>query len=247
MTATRALHLLQALGTNDFRLVRRQTLLFFMLAYPLAWALALRWGAQPFTNWLRPTFDLEPYYALMASGFLLLMPPLIFGFVIGFLLLDERDDRMLSALQVTPLPLTGYLAYRCLAPIVLGIVMIRIIVPLANMVQISFLALTAIAVVAAIEGAAAALFVAVAANNKVEGFALVKALWALPMAAMVAYFVESKWQLAFGVVPMYWPSKAFWIAVEGGEGFWAYLVVGLLVHLGLLWLCVRRFQRLVLT
>ena len=244
MTATRAL---QALGSNDFRLVRRQSLLFFMLAYPLAWGLALRWGAQPFTNWLRPTFDLEPYYPLLASGFLLLMPPLIFGFVIGFLLLDERDDRTLSALQVTPLPLTGYLAYRCLAPIVLGIVMICIIVPMANMVQISFIALTAIAVVAAIEGAAVALFVAVAANNKVEGFALVKALGALPMAAMLAYFVESNWQLAFGVVPMYWPYKAFWIAVEGGEGFWAYLVVGLLVHLGLLWWCVRRFQRLVLT
>ena len=246
-SGSRALYLLKTLLSNDLRLGRRQFLLYFMLAYPLVWALVLRWGLSPFTEWLRPTFDLEPYYALIASGFLLLGPPLVFGFVIGFLLLDERDDRTLSAMQVTPLPFAGYLAYRCLVPVVLGIVMIWIIVPLADMVEISFLALTATAVVAALEGAAAALFVAVAAGNKVEGFALVKALGALPLAAVVAYFVESKWQLAFGVLPTYWPSKAFWIAVEGGGGFWVYLVVGLVFHLGLLWLCFRRFDRVVLS
>lgn len=42
---------------------------------------------------------------------------MVFGVVTGFLLLDERDDRTLTALQVTPLPLRAYIFYRVTVPI----------------------------------------------------------------------------------------------------------------------------------
>jgi fluoroquinolone transport system permease protein len=35
-------------------------------------------------------------------SFVLLMTPMLAGIVVGFLLLDQRDDQTLTALQVTP-------------------------------------------------------------------------------------------------------------------------------------------------
>ena len=91
-----------------------------------------------------------------------------------------------------------------------------------------------------------ALFLGSMAGNKVEGFALAKAAGVVPAAAAVAYFVEMPWQWLFGIVPTYWPAKAFWIATEGGQGFMTFLIVGLLFHLALLWALLRRFDRVVL-
>jgi fluoroquinolone transport system permease protein len=45
-------------------------------------------------------------------SFLVVVMPALVGMVIGFLLLDQRDDQTLAALQVTPLTLNGYLIYR---------------------------------------------------------------------------------------------------------------------------------------
>ena len=43
------------------------------------------------------------------GGYLMTAPGIV-GMVVGFLLLDERDERTLSALRVTPLSMRRYLA-----------------------------------------------------------------------------------------------------------------------------------------
>jgi len=61
------------------------------------------------------------------------MCPITFGVLIGFLLLDEKDDDTLTALQVTPLSTNGYVAYRVAVPIALTIPLMFVIFPLANL------------------------------------------------------------------------------------------------------------------
>ena len=62
------------------------------------------------------------YHPLIASV-LVMTTPNMFGAVIGFLLLDQKDDRTLTALQVTPLTVGGYLTYRIAIPMVLSVAM----------------------------------------------------------------------------------------------------------------------------
>ena len=49
-------------------------------------------------------------------GFLPLMVAGMVGTVVGFLLLDQRDDQTMTALLVTPLSLGDYLRYRMTLP-----------------------------------------------------------------------------------------------------------------------------------
>jgi fluoroquinolone transport system permease protein len=239
----RATRVLRALGPIDAKSVRRDAMLRWLAAYPIAVALLLRWGVPALSNTVRvrADVDLVPYYPLFVS-FLVLAVPTITGIVIGFLLLDQRDDQTLTALRVTPLPLNSYLAYRIVIPMALSVVMTVVAVPLTGLAGIGFLPLSIVAVGAAPLAPMQALFLAGFARNKVQGFALTKGAGVLLWPPMLAYFIDSRWQYAAGVVPQYWPVKSFWMLQAGEPNAWVCLLVGTVYQLLLLVLLLRRFN-----
>lgn len=238
----RAVNVLRALGPIDAKNVRRDAMLRWLAAYPIAMALVLRWGVPALNVQLQTrSIDLVAYYPLIVS-FLVLGVPTITGFVIGFLLLDQRDDQTLTALRVTPLTLNNYLAYRIATPIVLSIVMTVVAIPLTGLVEIGPVSLFLAALCGAPLAALDALFLGAFAKNKVQGLALVKGAGVLLWIPMLAYFVDSRWQLACGIVPQYWPAKLFWVLQAGEPHAWLYLLIGTLYQVSLVLLLLRQFH-----
>ncbi len=240
----RAIDVLKALGPIDVRSIRRDALLRWIVMYPIALALLVRLGVPALALWLaiQFQFDLTPYWTLLLS-FVLLLVPVITGAVIGFLLLDQRDDDTLTALQVTPLTLNGYLVYRITIPILLTMAMIMVVIPLAGLVEMGLFPLFLTALDVAPLAPIFALFLAAFAKNKVQGFALMKGLGILMWPPLIAYFVSSGWQWAFGLFPTYWPVKLFWMLEAGERGAWLCLLIGLAYQFCLLTALVRRFNR----
>ena len=233
----------QAIVSVDLKNVRRDPLLPWAAAVPLFVALVLRAGVPPLADWLRASAGLDPdrYHALLMS-FLVMIAPSMVGMVIGFLLLDERDEQILAALQATPLSLRTYLSYRVGAPLILGLAITLIAYPVAGLAPVHVPDLLAAALLAAFNGPITALFLAGFAENKVSGLALVKVLNSLNVLPVVAYFVEMPWQLAAGVIPAYWPMKALWSAAAG-QGYLHIAVAGFGVNVTALLLLARRLNR----
>jgi fluoroquinolone transport system permease protein len=240
----KALSVLKALGPIDLKSVQRDSFLSWIIIVPVITALVIRWAVPQISVWLAAEFNfaLAPYYPLIMSFFVLLSA-IMSGVVVGFLLLDERDDRTLIALQVTPLTLTGYLLYRLTIPIIISVIITLIAFPLANLVYLPFGPLVVITLLAALEAPLFALSLASFAENKVAGFALMKASGAFLWLPVIAYFIPLPWQLLVGIIPTYWPAKLFWVTYEGSGGFWLYFLVGVLVHLGVLAALLKRFKR----
>lgn len=234
---------LRAFGPIDLKNVQRDSLLRWMGVYPLLIALMLRWGVPWLATQLARQYqvDITPYYGLGMS-FMLEMMPLLSGMVVGFLLLDQRDDQTLTALQVTPLTINGYLIYRISIPMVLSVLTTLLVFPIAGLIQAPLVPLVLIALGAAPLAPIYALFLAAFAENKVQGFALVKAAGVVMIPPTIAYFVAMNWQLVFGLIPTYWPAKAFWAWLAGEANFWLYLLIGLVYQMGLLVLLLRRFN-----
>ena len=237
---------IRALGPIDVKSVRRDPMLRWLVGMPIALALLARWGVPIITSWLaeRYAFDLRPYYPLVMSLLLLMVPTLV-GCVVGFLLLDHRDDRTLTALQVTPLTIGGYLLYRTAVPMVLSVAMMMVAIALAGLVTMGVIPALLAALQAAPLAPLYALFVGAFAANKVQGFALMKATGVLAWPPLLAYFVTSSWQVAFGIDPLYWPVKVFWMLEAGEPGTWLYYLVGLAYQSALVMLLLRRFKEVV--
>jgi fluoroquinolone transport system permease protein len=234
----------KALGPIDAKSVRRDPLLRWLVFYPLLMAAILRWGVPLLRNHLmiRYQFDLEPYYSLLMSV-VLLMTPMLAGTVVGFLLLDQRDDQTLIALQVTSLTLGGYFVYRVAVPTLLSFVVTVLVLPVTGLLRLGPFVLMVTALSACLLAPLYALFLGAFAANKVQGFALAKAAGVLFVPLLVAYFVEPPLQLLFGIDPLYWPAKFLW-AINSRDGAgWIYLLVGVLFQWTLLRFLMRRLNR----
>lgn len=240
----RAIAAIRALGPIDLKSIGRDPMLRGMVIVPLALGLVLRYGIPVLTVKLQASFsfDLARYYSLLMSV-IVQFPPLLFGTVVGFLLLDQRDDQTLTALRVTPLPVNHYVAYRIIVPTLLSVVTTVVMVPLVGLVEISMAAAVMAAVGAAPLAPLMALGMGAFAQNKIQGFALQKASGVFLGPPVFAYFAPPHWQLAFGVLPTFWPFKLWWVLDAGQPYAWLYLVVGLVYQGLLLWLLLRRFNR----
>lgn len=233
---------LTALLHADARLLWRDPLLGWMLLLPAALALLL--GALvPAAETLLAArgFDLVPYRPLIMGGYLMTAPGVV-GMVVGFLLLDERDARTLTALRVTPLSMRRYLAYRVALPLLVGTVSTLAGYPLAGITPLPVAALLPIVLVAGLWAPLLAFVLAAAAPNKVAGFAVMKALNSVNLLPVAAFFLPLPLQYVAGVLPAYWPMRALWSAAAG-EAYGVHLAMGVISGTGALALAARVFDR----
>ena len=110
------------LVTVDVKLVARDRFLASMSGLSIAIALAMRFLLPTATRSLEANlgFDLVPYYPLVTSFVVMSIGAPLIGLVLGFVLVEAREDNTVKALLVTPFSLRSYLWYRALTPIVLG-------------------------------------------------------------------------------------------------------------------------------
>jgi len=237
-----ALQIVRALGPVDWKNVQRDPLLRWMALAPLLIAALLRYGVPFLAGRLYEllAFDLRAYDVLIVS-FMSMALPMVSGMVIGFLLLDQRDDHTLLALQVTPLSLAGYLGYRITFPALLSVLGSLIVFAASGLAPLSLAELLAAALSGALFAPLFALLYASFAANKVQGFAVSKASGVVLIPPIAAYFVHGSWQWVFGLVPTFWPVRFYWALAAHEAHAWLYALIGVAYQALLLWLLARRF------
>ncbi|GIH97542.1 ABC transporter permease [Planobispora siamensis] len=218
-----------AFGRNDLRTVGRDSLLISLLLGPFMYA-ALMWLVPAITAYAARqwNFDLVPYHSAIVSAFCVMGPPILLGAVLALQLLDERDQRTMTVLRVTPVPHAVYPAYRAIVTGVLAAVMVVASLAVSRMLSGEELAMSVpVAVVAGLMAPIVGFLMASVGRNKVEGLAVMRviglALFTIPFIPF--FFLDEPWQFAFGLLPPYWPLRAFWSAMDGGA-YWPYLAVG---------------------
>jgi fluoroquinolone transport system permease protein len=233
-----------ALLRLDVRNLARDPMLLLITCLPVLVAILMRF-LVPFLAGLlidHLNFDLSPYYPLITSFFFMLAP-MMYGWVIGFMLLDERDENILEYISVTPLGKTGFLSYRMGLPVLLSFAMAFVLVAVIGLVPFSLLHILPATLLAALEAPIVALFLAGFAGNKVEGLALGKGMGTAFLAPLAALFIPVPYQYLAGVLPPYWVAKLF---IEPHPVPWIQallITAGLVVHAFWLILMLRKFNR----
>jgi fluoroquinolone transport system permease protein len=236
---------LRAFGRNDIRGTYRDPLLVMIVLAPVIWTCGVALLAPLFTKMLadRYKFDLVPYHPLVLTAFLLLTSITIAGGLAAFLVLDEIDVGTLTALRVTPVPLSIFFGYRAGTVMVVTTVYVVATMSFSGIVEPSVIpSLIPIGLLAGLSAVVTLLLILAMANNKIQGLAAVRALGML-IAGLpcLPWFIHTGWNLAFGVLPPYWAAKAFWVANDQGN-WWPYLLAGSVYNLAIAWPLYRRFQ-----
>lgn len=234
-----ALTLLRSLTGTELRNVLRDSLLRWTAAFPILIALLLGWLVPLIDTNLK--LDLQPYYLLIMSAYAVLASPVLIGFIVGMLMLDERDDGTLQAIRVTPLSMRRYMGWKLSLPIAVTTLLTLLGIPLAGLIpfQLNF---AAAALVGALWAPILALAMVAFANNKLQGFVLMRVTNILLLIPIGAWFLDARWEPLFALMPAYWPLKTFWLAA-GGESYLLFVLVGAVYHTAVIAWLYRRFQR----
>jgi fluoroquinolone transport system permease protein len=231
-------HAFAAFGRNDLRGVGRDSLLAGIFLAPVVWIALVRFGTPPVTRMLDENyqFDLTPYYPVILTGFLLLTSAIIVGGVTALLVLEERDAHTLTAIRITPASLGRYIRYRAIIAIALTAAYVVATIAASGLLPARLVpALVPIGVLTGLSALVIALAILAVAKNKVEGIAAIRALGILVAGLpLLPAFIDSDWQLAFGLLPTYWPAQAFLTASDAGT-WWPYLLGGVAYHALLVW------------
>lgn len=142
---------------------------------------------------------------------LALMTPLMYGFIVGFSILDDRDDNILISISTTPLSFDLFILVKLVMAYVATVLSTTIVFLILRFAWGFFLPIHVIVLLAITSSFATPFFVLlinIAAKNKVEGFAIVKALGIFVIFPIASLFFSDWKEWLFVVAPQYWAAKA---------------------------------------
>ena len=228
------------LAVNDLRnIIRDKFLVFGMFIYPVMIILFARILVHLISPRLENTIEFAspaffPVFFMLFSLFI----PIIFGFIAAFLLLDERDEHLLTVLKVMPISRTSFLAYRMFFMSLFAFIVLLIFPPLSGLVdntQFNYAAYLPVAVLYSLFAPLLCLFVTSFAKNKVQAFALFKISGTVFMLPLFAFFlIEGNIKYLFSPIPNFWTFMALDSVIQNGTLDVVPLAIGLVFHLVLI-------------
>ena len=205
-----------SLAINDLRNIFRDDILrYFFLAVPLLFIIMLVFAVPVLIR----EFPIVADYTSILISFFALELPMIIGFVISFMMLDEKDERVFTALRVMPLSLFQFLFYRLFFSVFFTFIFVFIMLYLNGLYVLTINQILISSFLFALITPIVILMEVCFAGNKVTGFTIFKGLNFIFMIPVASYFITAKWEFAIGVIPSYWPMNTLYTILNNQTNY----------------------------
>ncbi len=219
----------------DLKMTRRDPILLYTVLMTLVFLVLVRClkGAIPPQLYFAPAF------------FTILLIPMVFGMAPGFIVVNEKEEKTIQALQVVPISSAGFLAYRLFWSAILTAALC-IAAPTILDTPIAIGPLIMLAVLLVFETMIFALLIIDFPQTRMQALTMMKIVgWILLLPIVVKFIVvmgnfSTDWCTFTAFLPTHWIYKFYEGTSLGDYGaFW----IGLVIHavwLGALTLIFRR-------
>ncbi|MFA5421735.1 MAG: ABC transporter permease [Bacilli bacterium] len=253
----------------EIKTILRDPMNVFLLVYPLFMLILIGWLLPLGLNRGGLNNSDIAYSLTMIIIFVVVISigGYVSGSLLGFSLLENKDEKTIKSIAVTPVSLTGYIIFKTIYSYIFSfagnLFLILGIKWLANDAysfsfgsasfgfdNLDYIHIIAFSLVSSLIVPAVGTLIASIAKNKIEGFAFMKSGGILVMIpALVLIDAMSDWkQYLLGIAPNFWPVKALLNEALNSQGsydlpFWAYLLIGGIIMLSLAIVSIVAFLR----
>ena len=228
-------HLIKV-AINDFKLVFRDASLRVFLIIPVLNLVVVRYGFP----YVAARFEVISEYIPVLLMAATMQGSLIFGFIYSMILIDEKDTNVAKVYGILPVSKFWFVIFRLVAPFLLSTLATFLLLFAQPFYELTIFSNLYYSTLSGLVAPIMALFVATVSRNKIEGMTWQK-LFNLPVSLpLMAFFVPNAFSFAFGILPTYWAYQGFAKMISGG-GFAAYLSIGFVYSIFVLWLLGRKF------
>jgi|GEM_PF-507702 len=225
------------LAINDFKnIIRDKFLVYAAIAMPLMVIVISR----IILHWIAPTLkDTIPLAGNYSMIFMLCvtMIPLVYGFIVAFLILDERDEHLLTVLRVMPISRNSYLIYRMLFLSIFSFIVMLIFPPLSGLLentQFSYIQYIPIALLFTLLTPFSALMVSSFATNKVQAFAIFKISGTVFLIPLFIFLITDNLKYIFAPIPNFWAFITLKELITTGTNDYVHLGIGYVYTIALI-------------
>lgn len=225
----------------EFRNMLRDRLYLFFSLYPVILG-TIGYFLVPYIEEQSP----GTMWGNILAMFFILITGFVFGALIAFTLLDDKDDNVLMSLKITPISVRTYVGVKLLISFIFGLIAtIAIIYGTGFLENSSFGIIILISIVGALQGPGIALIVNSFSENKVEGFVIMKLSGLILILPVVAFFVTGWVQNLLGIAPGYWAARIIELELVPSEEGSALLtfIAGVTYNMVFLWLLMKLYFR----
>lgn len=258
-----------ALLKYELKTILKDSMGLFMLLYPLLMLFIMGFLLPEILSRTTST-DSNASAITLLIGFVVTLSigGYIMGVMLGFSLLENKDENTLQNIAASPVRISGYTMFKIIYTYFFALlgnwVMIGGLKLVASdLYQVTYQSVTIrlldqiswghVAIFAFVSGLIVptiALVIAAIAKNKIEGFAFMKSggfVIMMPLLALLDFFMDWK-QYLLGLFPNFWYVKpllnlALSLDQESNMPFYLYMLIGAVYTIGLSFLTYRLFIR----
>ena len=228
-----------ALSLNDIRNIFREQILYFMfLVSPILMFLVARLGLPKAGVWYPVLVDYYPLLLLLLT----LQVSSGIGFVIASIILDERDEGVLTGIRVMPMATNLFILYRILFSMLVTFLTTLVMLQGTGIIVVEWGSALLVAFLFSLIAPLVLLALPSFSQNKVEGLAFFKAFNLLLLLPAASFFISSKIAYLFALLPLYWTFH-FFEAIHQGEPTGLWLGGAVAVHANWITILIRLFRR----
>jgi fluoroquinolone transport system permease protein len=225
----------------ELRNILRDRMYLFFAIYPVIFGIIGYFLA----DWIDKTYPSSIWDNITAM-MMIIITGYVFGALIAFTLLDDKDDLVLMSLKVTPIDVKHYIYIKILVGMVFGFVATFILIVATDFLPDSSLWIWfAVSILGALQVPSVTLIVNSFSENKVEGFVIMKLSGIVLMFPVIGFLVTGWVQYLLGIAPGYWAGRIVEMELLPTEGGSALLIftIGVCYNLLATWLLLKLYAK----
>ncbi len=211
---------------TDIKNILRDRTLIIILFLPVIFIAILRLIPPIYESYFPETIIYRPL--ILAA--LCLVSTSMAGFLLAFVMLDEKDQHLFHVFQVMPVSFDRLILYRMGTIITIGFIFSIVVIVGSDFIKLTPPEILLFSFLCSLSAPANTLLIVSLSNNKIEGMTYFKLLSFLMILPVIALFITNPIRWLAGIVPFYWVFTSLWKIQTLVERLYP-LIIGILIHL----------------
>ena len=182
--------MIETLVLNDIRYIKKDPMYMIVFILPIILGCVYKF--------LLLNIDFIKPYIYVAKYLFTLIVPVMVGMLLGFRVLEEKDEKVISVYATGPLGIKGYVNYRLFQSLILGLIEVMILSLFGIISEYNFIFTIIISVLLS---PCIFLILAIMGKNKIQGMILLKLVGIFTMIPILQVIKDNKWDVLFKIIP----------------------------------------------
>ena len=217
----------------DTKNILRDSSLILMLFVPFIFIPLIRFGGRAIIDYFPEVTEYVSMCVILLGATVAIFP----AFVMGFVMMDEKDGGVNQVLRVLPFSLNKLIGLRVLSMTLVGFFNSLLFFALNGLMSFGVVEMIFLSINTSLFAPITAFLMLCLSSNKIEAAAVLKGISFVTFFAFLQFFIPSGYKYFLSAIPSFWVYRSFEVMSVGWQ-FALFTTIGIVqqaIYIAILW------------